>query len=93
MESAYIYVRVSTDEQKKKVTPLLNRKSAFYTIVKQIRSKSKGYSAKTFLQKTLTGPSGRNSSRQLEEIDIGHRKIYCFSNGIALAGTLRLHTK
>lgn len=60
MKSAYLYVRVSTDEQKERVIHSKSRKIALLDTAKYMVSKSRGYTGRIIPQKTLIARNGKS---------------------------------
>ena len=66
MESAYLYVRVSTDEQKRKGYSLIEQEDRLIKHYEINNITVRGYTERIFLQRTLTALNGKSSLQRSE---------------------------
>lgn len=87
MNSAYLYVRVSTDEQKRKGYSLPEQEDRLLRHCEQNNIEVKVSSAKITQPRILTARSGRNYWAYSKTGRKKTRRMYCLLSGIGSAGT------
>jgi DNA invertase Pin-like site-specific DNA recombinase len=90
MKSAYLYVRVSTDEQKRKGYSLPEQEDRLLKYCDYNDIEVKGIYREDFSAKNLTDPSGRNLYRRLRRSGPKKKRISCLSNGTGLVATFSM---
>jgi site-specific DNA recombinase len=86
MKSAYLYVCVSTDEQKRKGYFLPEQEDRLLKYCEYNDITVKGVYREDFLQRTLTDQSGRNLYQQLRKNHAKKKRVSCLSSGIGSVG-------
>lgn len=93
MKSAYLYVRVSTDEQKRKGYSLVEQEDRLIKHCEIHVSRLRAYTVKIIPLRILTGLNGKSSLGKSGKTLTGHLETFYSLNGIVLAGISNMLTK